>query len=1353
MEIRRVALIFDHRVRPETTGVYVRRALGQLVEIEHVLPDELGRLPGKAFDLYLIVDDGLDYVLPVDLHPSAYWAIDTHLEFDRCLTRSRTVDMVFAAQRDGAERLRRAGLHADWLPLACDPEIHCKHEVPKQHDFAFVGNVFPGPRSELLYLLRHRFPVSYVGNRYFEELAETYSAARLAFNRSLRNDVNMRVFEATACGTMLLTNNLPDNGQDELFRPGVHLETYRDADELLDKALYYLKHEETRERIAAAGMSEAQTRHTYGHRMESLLASVGNTLAHRTFAPATQLSPKKVSLDPSYFAHARLELLELIPNTAKRVLDVGCGAGRLGEALKSRQEVEVVGIELNEIAAHLAETRLDRVLVGDAERVETDWPASHFDAIVFGDILEHLREPQQFLRRAQSWLHPNGTLIASIPNVRNHTVVNALLEGNWTYESAGLLDRDHVRFFTRREIEKLFFRAGLAIEQLSIVPGPGYEAWHDKGRLGSVRVGRLHIGGLTPEQAEEFYAYQYLVKAVPTVSHDFGLTSIIILTHNQLPYTRECLDSIRLRTDDRFELIVVDNASTDGTVEYLRSLPDITLVENASNRGFAAACNQGLAIAQGRQILLLNNDTVVTTGWLKRLLDVLRRDSTIGLVGPCSNHAGSQQQIDVSYDDQASLDGFAWDWGKAHEGLVEDTDRLIGFCLLIRRKVVEEIGVLDEQFGIGCYEDDDYCLRAIRAGWRAVIARDAFVHHYGSRTFIHSGIDHAAVMRKNEEKFRAKWAAKTTESAVPNSSALVPATQASVSPPQYLIESSPGGGLLLSHKQIRLSLCMIVRDNAHTIRPCLESIRPWVDEMVVVDTGSVDETPRIVQEYGARLFHFPWCDDFAAARNESLKHARGEWLFWMDSDDTIEADCGRQLRVLAHGQHDPSVLGYVVQVHCPGAGEDGAFDVTAVDHVKLIRNRPDIRFDGRIHEQLLPAIRRADGEVAWTDLYVVHSGSDHSTAGRDRKIERDLRLLRLELAERPEHTFTLFNLGMTCADCDRFDEAVEYLKRSIRASGPGESHLRKAYALLAYAQMQLERRDEADATLKEGRQLFPDDAELLFRQGVLLHEMGRLEEAARAYEAVLRNTESRHFSSLDRGITGFKARQNLAIVLAEMGRIADAETQWRLIVTEVPSYRPGWRGLGDVLIHQGDRDQALEVVERLSSEPDLEAEAWLLAGRIANADQDLDGARRAFESALTIRPSDTEIHHALCQLLFDSGDLPAAERGLLELARINPDDASTHHNLGSLYLRQKRYPEAVDAYRTSLMHRAKSAPTQLQLGYALKESGRREEAAAAWQETLRLDPGNLEARAELEQVGVQGSSAIALPPRLWFPSS
>src|SRR5579884_3785572 len=112
----RVAIIFDNRERPETTGGYCLRALGEMVEVGHFLPGAWERVP-RGFDFYLNIDDGGAYRLPPDLHPSGWWAIDTHLDFERCLTKAHDFDLVFAAQRDGAERLRDEGISAAWLPL------------------------------------------------------------------------------------------------------------------------------------------------------------------------------------------------------------------------------------------------------------------------------------------------------------------------------------------------------------------------------------------------------------------------------------------------------------------------------------------------------------------------------------------------------------------------------------------------------------------------------------------------------------------------------------------------------------------------------------------------------------------------------------------------------------------------------------------------------------------------------------------------------------------------------------------------------------------------------------------------------------------------------------------------------------------------------------------------------------------------------------------------------------------------------------------------------------------------------------------------------------------------------------
>jgi FkbM family methyltransferase len=1302
--MRRVAVIFDTEARPDTTGVYCRRALAKLAEVEHFLPTELSRIPRQGFDLYLNVDDGLRYRLPADLRPCAWWAIDTHLDFDWYLAKAPDFDYVFAAQRDGAERLRQAGAAtAAWLPLACDPEIHAQHEVPKAYDVCFVGHLFDGPRAELVKLLQDNFPSAFVGQAFFEDMARDYSAARLVFNRSLRSDVNMRVFEALACGSLLVTDDLRDNGQEELFHDGVHLATYREAGELLDKVRYYLKHEDVRERLAAAGRAEALAKHTYEHRMRRVLAAVEG--GRTTSAPVPGGVPGDGRPEPGLFP----DWPSLIPPGARKILLLGGGYGQLAEALRQRQAAEVIALD-------------------DPERADATFAPAAFDAVVCGNLLEQVRDPLALLKRWRPWLRPDGSLLAAASNLRHHRALSSLLAGHWGGGVASVYAPGILHFYTRRELEKLFTRAGFTAAETFAQPGAEHADWQRRGRPGEVRVGSLHVGQLPPAEAEEFYVAAYLVRATPQPRPDPGLTSIIIATHNELAYTRLCLDSVRQYTDEPYELIVVDNGSADGTVEYLRSCPDVMLLINAENRGFPAAVNQGLRVAGGRQILLLNNDTVVTTGWLTRMLQALATDPAVGLVGPCSNRVSGEQQVAVNYDDLAGLDAFAWEWGQANRGQLRATDRLVGFCLLIRRAVVEKVGMLDERFGVGCFEDDDYCLRASRAGFRAVIARDAFVHHFAGRTFVGSGVDFAALIATNERLFREKWA---------DPAATVPPATGPADPPvpavRYAVRKAPGGGLLLEQIAIRLSLCMIVRDSARTLEACLNSIRPWVDEMVVVDTGSKDDTPALAARLGARVFHFPWCDSFSAARNESLRHARGAWVFWMDADDTIDTDNGRKLRELASRDGDPKVLGYVMQVHCPAAGEDGRHDMIVVDHVKLLRNRPELRFEGRIHEQILPAIRRLGGETAWTDLFVVHSGYDHSPAGQEHKKRRDLHLLHLELAEQPDHPFTLFNLGMTYADVGEYERAAGFLERSIRVSGEADSHLRKAYALLVHCYAQLGHIELAGTQCERGLRLFPEDAELRFRQGLVLHQQGQLAAAVRAYEGVLKPNGPRHFTSIDRGIQGFKARQNLAVAYTDLGDLGRAEAEWRQVVADVPGYRLGWRGLGDSLLRQGKVPEARALAKRLLAERPLRAEGLLLQGQAALAEGRLPAAQAALHEATAGSPEDPGPLQAWCRFLFEHGDVGEAAAALRELVRQEPADPAAYHNLGVVYLRQGRPAEAIEAFRTSVRLRPRSAATWVQFGNALHDGGREGEAAAVWREALALESGNAEAAEALRR--------------------
>jgi O-antigen biosynthesis protein len=134
--------------------------------------------------------------------------------------------------------------------------------------------MIPGPRLHLVRLIERKFKNVHVGQAYFEEMAKIYSSSRVVFNRSVKNDVNMRVFEALASGSLLMTNDLAANGQAELFRDGVQLATYRDGHDLVDKLHFYLDREAVREKMAAAGRAEVLAKHTYEHRLEKILKRV-----------------------------------------------------------------------------------------------------------------------------------------------------------------------------------------------------------------------------------------------------------------------------------------------------------------------------------------------------------------------------------------------------------------------------------------------------------------------------------------------------------------------------------------------------------------------------------------------------------------------------------------------------------------------------------------------------------------------------------------------------------------------------------------------------------------------------------------------------------------------------------------------------------------------------------------------------------------------------------------------------------------------------------------------------------------------------------------------------------------------
>ncbi len=236
--------------------------------------------------------------------------------------------------------------------------------------------------------------------------------------------------------------------------------------------------------------------------------------------------------------------------------------------------------------------------------------------------------------------------------------------------------------------------------------------------------------------------------------------SIIIPAFNQLEYCRQCVYSVRANTERAHRLILVDNGSTDGVSEFFDAVPEAVVVHAPENRGFAGGVNLGLDHAEGH-VLLLNSDTLVPPGWLARLETALLRHSNVGIIGPVSNCAAGAQQVPgpASAELQA-ITAYAEELAGTKAGAAREATRLVGFCMMIREAAWQRVGLFDERFGIGNFEDDDYCTRVRRAGWKLAVAEDTFVYHHGGRTFAGMGIEGEkfdALMAENRARYADKW--------------------------------------------------------------------------------------------------------------------------------------------------------------------------------------------------------------------------------------------------------------------------------------------------------------------------------------------------------------------------------------------------------------------------------------------------------------------------------------------------------------------------------------------------------------------------------------------------------------------
>lgn len=246
-------------------------------EIDHIYPTGDLSMFG-TYDLNVHVDwgeDGLKGLLPYEPietpHPMAYWASDTHLGYDYRLAMARKADFVFCAQKKAVEDMKKEGVaNPIWLPHAVEPLAYPKQEkFTKNFDVCFIGHVNSGNREDALNRLFAEFPNFDYGQALFEKCAERIGNSKIGFNIAMKDDINMRCFETMATGTMLLTDRI--SHIEELFEDKKHLVLYDNLDDMVEKAKYYLAHDDEREKIAQAGYEHVMANHTIQHRIDVIL--------------------------------------------------------------------------------------------------------------------------------------------------------------------------------------------------------------------------------------------------------------------------------------------------------------------------------------------------------------------------------------------------------------------------------------------------------------------------------------------------------------------------------------------------------------------------------------------------------------------------------------------------------------------------------------------------------------------------------------------------------------------------------------------------------------------------------------------------------------------------------------------------------------------------------------------------------------------------------------------------------------------------------------------------------------------------------------------------------------------------
>lgn len=529
---------------------------------------------------------------------------------------------------------------------------------------------------------------------------------------------------------------------------------------------------------------------------------------------------------------------------------------------------------------------------------------------------------------------------------------------------------------------------------------------------------------------------------------------------------------------------------------------------------------------------------------------------------------------------------------------------------------------------------------------------------------------------------------------------------------------------------LTLSLCMIVKDEEAMLPRCLAAVRDWVDEIVVVDTGSTDRTVQIAEDFGARVLHHEWSGDFAAARNVSFDAATGDWLMFLDADEVLVEGDGPKLRALTGKVWREAM--FLVETNYTGAIEDGV--ASRHNALRVFRNRPEYRFEGRIHEQISHKLPAIPERLEVTDVRIEHYGYLGVVRESKNKSQRNIELLERQVEEGNDTPFVRFNLGAEYDALDRHEEALEQFRKAWDKLKDDPNRARYGYypsfcsrfVRVLYASGH---HDEAVETGERVLRELPEFTDIVLHQAWALRHKGSDEEAIERFKKAIEMGDAPPKYSAAVGAGTFLALTGLAEALLARGDVEGAAKQLRRSLEEHPRYIGAVEPYARALLRLGraPADIAAEI-HRLV--PDLPpAGRFQLAVPLyeAGAVQEAEVELRA---VLDAQPSAQPARLALAEALLSQGRLDEAATEAARIPAEAPLGPSAARSL--LFARLAAWPRDEDAVAEAFDYarRAELPAPELAALEAWREL--RNEADSVPAEAAPLLAVMLEALARLE---------------------